>query len=586
MSLGLSGAVLLAVAPFAGLSQADSVARVAVAQLTEIPGCDVDPAGPCDTEEPTPVVTVTTTVPPEGGTETPAPQQTVTTTVIVPPKTKTPTTQAPPPQTPPPQETVAPPPPVVQPTQAPVIPTATPPVTPPPESDPQFPNSTPDQGIPSAETTPSLGPVSPEGASSATLEMRNAGSEFDGATLSRQLALPALILVLLVLFAVLIFEGRLRRLAHAAAVRRAGPRPTGYHADPMPPAGYPAAPAYGPSMPYQTGTAYAPIISLVPMQMYSPVYPESYPPEQFQYPYDQATAQYPYGQQTAQYAYEQQTTGFVPQPGQEQQPGAYGQAPHGPMGHPGQAPYGQAGQPGQVPYAPVDQPGQAPHGPMGQPGQVPYGPGEQAGHEVHPGQPGQGGPSAAFHDSGVSPSGPVPHEGGRPQEPWQGRPAEGPQPSGPDPQHGPGQHGPGQYGPQAGPEQGGSGQPGPEQGGPGVPPPPGPGVEFRPFGPEPGEGHPARGTTEFAGAPFPQEPGQGGPWAPGAPGPQPPGAPGPYPPGAPGAQPFGGPGPYPPGGPQPPGGPGLPEEPGQTATYPLPGQDIDKKKRGLFRRSK
>nr|BFE83495.1 hypothetical protein GCM10020093_060960 [Planobispora longispora] len=96
-------------------------------------------------------------------------------------------------------------------------------------------------------------------------EIRNADSEYDATTLSRQLGIPALILVLLVLFAVLIFEGRLRRMAHAAAVRRAGPRPAGAE-------GYPAGPGYA-SMPglhavYQGGTAYAPIISFVPMQMY------------------------------------------------------------------------------------------------------------------------------------------------------------------------------------------------------------------------------------------------------------------------------------------------------------------------------
>ncbi|GAA2890301.1 hypothetical protein GCM10010517_54610 [Streptosporangium fragile] len=515
MSLGLSGVVLLAVAPLTGPSRADATVRVVVAQPSEIPGCDVDPAGPCPTEEPTPVVTVTQTVDP---TATAVPQETVTTTVTVPPKTQTPTTTttapAPPPQetSAPPQETAAPP----------VVPSAAPTATQSEEPDVQFPSADTSQPIPSAEPSPNVIPTPQNNSSTSALELRNAGSEFDGATLSRQLGIPALILVLLVLFAVLIFEGRLRRLAHAAAVRRAGPRPGGYRADPMDPGGYPAVPGYGPGFGYQTGTAYAPIISLVPMQMYAPVYPEGYPPEQFQHPYEHTTAQYPY----------EHTTAFVPPPGQEQQPGAYGQAPYGPVG-----------------------------------------------------QPGQDVPPAAFHGPGVPPPGPVPHEGPLPQGPWQERPGEGVQSSGPErPEDSSGGDRPqgeeGRIGPQEGfPPLGPQPPLGPEQGGPDGPRQ-GPGGEFHPFGPEPAGGRPAQGTAEFPGAPFPQEPGQGGPGEGFRPfGPEP--GPGGPVPGMHGPVPgmHGGPGQGSPAGPPPPG------EPAQTAVYPLPGQETGKKKRGLFRRS-
>ncbi|GGO67722.1 hypothetical protein GCM10012289_24820 [Nonomuraea cavernae] len=124
------------------------------------------------------------------------------------------------------------------------------------------------------------------------LEVRNAAPEFDQRDVTQKLSIPALILVLLALFAVLIFEGRLRRLAHAAAVRRAGPYPgasgeaaghpagPGYPAGPgfppgpgfpggpgYPSAGYPAGPGYASvGYPAPPGYApYAPIISFVPV---------------------------------------------------------------------------------------------------------------------------------------------------------------------------------------------------------------------------------------------------------------------------------------------------------------------------------
>ena len=132
------------------------------------------------------------------------------------------------------------------------------------------------------------------------------------------------------LFAVLIFEGRLRRLAHAAAIRRAGPR--GLSRDPM---GYAAGPGYGPTPgyphgAYQGGTAYAPIISFVPMQMYAPVYPEGYSPEQYGQQYAQAPEQY--GQ-----------TAYMPAPGHEQYPAGQGEQ-YGPQPGQGQQTAGPGAQ--------------------------------------------------------------------------------------------------------------------------------------------------------------------------------------------------------------------------------------------------
>ncbi|MEU3165936.1 hypothetical protein [Streptosporangium sp. NPDC006930] len=339
MSVGLSGAVLLTLAPLTGSSAAGATVRTMVIEPSQVEGCDVDPAGPC--EEPTPVVTVTVTEDPE------VPQETVTTTITVPasPKPKpTKTTAAPPP--PPPQETAVAPPPVQDP--PPVVPTAeanTPENS--ENNEPQFPQTTPEpnQQLPAAEPTPSdTATLDQSSSGTSVYEIRNAGSEFDGATLSRQLGIPALILVLLVLFAVLIFEGRLRRMAHAAAIRRAGPRG-------MDPMAYPGGPGYAAAGPYQGGTAYAPIISFVPMQMYAPVYPEGYTPEQYPHGYDQTTA-------------------YMPAPGHEQHPATGHGAPYDP----------RTGQVYPVP------PGQSPYGPTLQDGPTPQGGAAAFQGTPHPGQ--------------------------------------------------------------------------------------------------------------------------------------------------------------------------------------------------------
>ncbi|WP_436761622.1 hypothetical protein [Streptosporangium sp. V21-05] len=451
MSLGLSGVVLLALAPFTGSSAAGATVRVMSVDPSRIEGCDVDPAGPC--EEPTPIVTVTVTEDPQGGgsEETAVPQKTVTTTITVPasPKPKPPkTTSAPPP---PPQETEVAPPPPVQNTMPPVTPPADTAGT--PENNvPQFPPTSPDPNqLPAATPTPADTATLDESASgSSVYEIRNAGSEFDGATLSRQLGIPALILVLLVLFAVLIFEGRLRRLAHAAAVRRAGPR--GMGRDPMDPMAYPGGPGYGPG-PYQGGTAYAPIISFVPMQMYAPVYPEGYTPDQYPQGYDQTTA-------------------YLPAPGYEQQPVAGHGDPYDPRT--GYVQPGRPGQAGQAPYGPTVQDGSPAafqstqgFGPDSGEGRLPQGapefPGAPFPQEPARGDVGGDGLRDDFRSFGPTAPGPddASGQGSSPDRPLQSGPQDGPtplgreargdrsvaegRPFGPEPQGGPVQ-GPGETG--------------------------------------------------------------------------------------------------------------------------------------------
>ncbi|MER5424489.1 hypothetical protein [Streptosporangium roseum] len=518
MSLGLSGVVLLATAPLTAPTPAGAAVRLIVANPSEIPGCDVDPGAPCE-EEPTPVTTVTVTASPEETETTPAPQKTVTTTVTVPPATKSPK----PPKTTAPPETTAPP----VPTSAPVEP---PPVvaTSEPEeaTEPEFPTTEQSSAtLPTASAEPTVSPTFEDTAPAAVpYEIRNAGSEFDGATLSGQLAIPALILVLLVLFAVLIFEGRLRRLAHAAAIRRAGPRALGHQrGDVMSTMGYPAGPGYGPAPgfphgAYQGGAAYAPIISFVPMQMYAPVYPEGYAPEQYPQSYEQPTA-------------------YLPQPGYEQPPAGYAEQQYG------QAPYTQAG-PDAAPAAFQDRDAQPYGGPQG-PGEFPGAPFPQEpahvrGHAQEPfppapeqfrDRPQPGGPEGSLFEGPGSHGGALPSEGA----PFPHGP-ESPRQDGPPPPYGPGP----QF-PQGSDFQGG--------------PPPSHGHDFQggpPFPPgrDLQDGPVPQGPGEFPGAPFPLEPPHAG---------------------GPGQDPLIGP---------------PPSEPTGTAVYPLPGQDTGKKRRGLFRRPK
>ncbi|MFC5817135.1 hypothetical protein [Nonomuraea harbinensis] len=265
LAIGLTG---IGVIPFVGAG--------ATASATAL-----DPVEPCDVGQECPpqtTVTITTTLP----TPTPEPEQpetTITKTVTAKPTkttkapepTKTKTTKAPDP--------------------APVTQSAAPPPQQLPEETPQ---EVPDPVTSSAEESVQMPTVagtdtptpalSTDAASVETdtvqLEVRNAAPEYDQRSLTQRLSIPALIMVLLALFAVLIFEGRLRRMAHAAAVRKAGPQagayPGAYPQQPGPyphqAEGYPAGPGYataGVAAPgYPGGTAYAPIISFVPVQTF------------------------------------------------------------------------------------------------------------------------------------------------------------------------------------------------------------------------------------------------------------------------------------------------------------------------------
>ncbi|GAA3442190.1 hypothetical protein [Planomonospora venezuelensis] len=435
VSLGLAGTVTFAAASLTGSHPADAATRLVAADPSEIPGCDVDPAAECS-EEPTPIVTVTITHnpgdPEPRPTTTSTGQVTVTATVTVPPTTPPATT--PPATTAPPATT----PPVQVPTSAPVV--EPPPVTP-STTDPEvvFPSTeqTP-TALPTASAEPTGGASAEPDPATAPYVIRNANSDYNTTALSRQLGILALILVLLVVFAILIFEGRLRRLAHAAAVRRAGPRP----ADPS---GYPAGPGFtSPGFPhaaYQGGAAYAPIISFVPMQMYPPVYPEAYPtdqypqPEPYPQPYDQPTV------------YAPPPTGPFDRPPYPPEGTA---AFHG--GHP--VPYGgPQGHPGDLPGAPPppafgDFPADPfPRDPALQ-GPPPQGPADRFPED--PGlarpAPGPAVSSPMFHDQPPfgprAQSGPAPQEGAAPfggPPPFGGpMPQDGPAPfGGPMPQDGP-----------------------------------------------------------------------------------------------------------------------------------------------------
>ncbi|GAA2283318.1 hypothetical protein GCM10010149_30230 [Nonomuraea roseoviolacea subsp. roseoviolacea] len=318
LSLGLTG---IGAAPFVVQSASASV----VAYDPNVDPCDTDQA--CEST-PEVTVTVTTTLP----TPEEEPETTITRTITKsPPATKTArptpkksTTSAAP--TPPPSTPTQNLPPVQPPettAEPPSVPQATEPAEPTEEQSVQLPSvagtDTPPQPQPTAT------PQDTTTSESVQLEVRAATPEFDQAEMAQKLSIPALVMVLLVLFAVLIFEGRLRRMAHAAAVRRAGPlrpdlggpghpaghghpaggypagagyptAPGGYPAGagyptgpggyaagpgyppgpggpgyPTAPAGYPAGPGYASTgMPpgYPATTAYAPILSFVPVQAY------------------------------------------------------------------------------------------------------------------------------------------------------------------------------------------------------------------------------------------------------------------------------------------------------------------------------
>ncbi|MEU7747744.1 hypothetical protein [Nonomuraea sp. NPDC049158] len=265
LALGLTGAGAV---PFV----IQSASASAVAYDPAVEPCDAGEV--CDITPET-TVTVTTTM----DTPTPDPETTITKTVTAPTKTttktsapkhsKTPSSTPSTPKTTPSQLQPLP-------SQTVEVPSATTSSTPEPtDTDVVLPTVAPVE-TPSTTPSPSLTESSTE--ESVPLELRNAAPEYDQRTLTQQLSIPALVLVLLVLFAVLIFEGRLRRMAHAAAVRKAGPQggpgQPGFPGAPGGPGGggYPAGPGYAtaafPAPGYPGGTAYAPIISFVPVQTY------------------------------------------------------------------------------------------------------------------------------------------------------------------------------------------------------------------------------------------------------------------------------------------------------------------------------
>ncbi|MFC4587375.1 hypothetical protein [Sphaerisporangium corydalis] len=264
-SLALTGVVLLATSPLT--APRANAAQVAMADptevepsdptITDVPSDVTDPDG----QDPQPEPTVTVTI-------TESPDPTVTKTKTVDPKPK-PTKTKPVKSSPSATKTA----PVVPPVET--LPTSTPPTLPTsepilPSTQPTVESQVPDPQVSLAPASPTLSPSeSAEPAvsfeeptpDSVPIEIRNASPEYDQLELSRKLAIPGVLLAVLVMLGVLIFEGRIRRMAHAAAVRKAGPRSPGRHrGDEFP--GYPM-----PGYPiYHGGTTYAPIISFVPVQ--------------------------------------------------------------------------------------------------------------------------------------------------------------------------------------------------------------------------------------------------------------------------------------------------------------------------------
>ncbi|WP_103960382.1 hypothetical protein [Nonomuraea solani] len=276
LALGLTGA---GATPFI----VQSASASSVAAYDPVEGCDVD-VETC--EETTPETTVTTTI--TAPTPEEEPETTITKTVTA---TPTKTTKSPTPKkstTPPPASTPASTPdnPQPLPTQSVEVPPATS-STPTTEPSVEMPAIAPSESLPATTSAPSESQVA-SSSEEVPLELRAGTPEFDQRTLTQRLSIPALVLVLLALFAVLIFEGRLRRMAHAAAVRKAGPHAGAGQPNAAPMGGgYPAGPGYAtagfPAPGYPGGTAYAPIISFVPVQTY-PSGPPQYADPNHPYP--------------------------------------------------------------------------------------------------------------------------------------------------------------------------------------------------------------------------------------------------------------------------------------------------------------
>ncbi|WP_182907776.1 hypothetical protein [Microbispora sp. H13382] len=264
-----------------------AIATVAILAMGPVIGANADPVEPCDpVQDPQcAVVTVTVTQTPPvtpSGAASPTAEPVVTKTVTITPtpkptKTKTPkpaaTTTAPPASTTeqdlPPQNTQ---------TLPSLNEVSTPSPTPSPEDVGQV-------QLPQASASPDVAQQTPTAGASfeqpdpetVPIEIRNASPEYDKPTLAHRLAIPAGVLVGIALIAWLIFEGRLRRMAHAAAVRRGGPAAARTAAPE--PAAYPAA-----------TPGYAPMVGFVPVQHYTMGYPQ----QPYGYPVPYGYAQ-PYG---------------------------------------------------------------------------------------------------------------------------------------------------------------------------------------------------------------------------------------------------------------------------------------------------
>ncbi|MBX6385080.1 MAG: hypothetical protein IRZ07_19270 [Microbispora sp.] len=271
--MAIATLAVLAVNPVIGAS----------ADPTPVEGCnpDLDPQH-CA------VVTVTITVTPTGSEASPTSDPVVTKTItITPTPTHSPTPKQVTTSTAPPASTTEQDPPAQSTQQLPTQPISTPELpaantSPTPEDEGQvvLPTASTEQTPDATQQTPGSGvtfePPDPE---TVPIEIRNATPEYDKPELAHWLAIPAAVLVGVALLTWLIFEGRVRRMAHAAVVRRGG---TAVARTPAPEAAaYPAA-----------APGYAPMVGFVPVQTYAVSYPQqpyAYPvsygyPQPYAYP--------------------------------------------------------------------------------------------------------------------------------------------------------------------------------------------------------------------------------------------------------------------------------------------------------------
>ncbi|MBE3011464.1 hypothetical protein IL992_20000 [Microbispora sp. NEAU-D428] len=265
-----------------------AIATLAILAVGPVIGASADPVEPCDpvTDPQCAVVTVTVTQTPPAsstGDASPSAEPVVTKTVTITPTPKQTKTKAPKPATtttaPPASTTEQNPPPQTIPTLT-DTPVTSPSPSPEDNGQVQLPTASAESSPDVAQQTPSAG-VSFEQPDPQTvpIEIRNASPEYDKPTLAHRLAIPAAVLVGIALIAWLVFEGRLRRMAHAAAIRRGGPAAARTQA--------PEAAAYPAATP-----GYAPMVGFVPVQPYTMGYPQ----QSYGYPVPYGYAQpQPYG---------------------------------------------------------------------------------------------------------------------------------------------------------------------------------------------------------------------------------------------------------------------------------------------------